>query len=602
VLREWLSRLGGLRRSRDLEQDLRDQITAHIEEATEDYLRQGLSPVEARRRAHVTFGNTVRVEEDCRAARGMWRHDLAKDLAYGLRMLRRTPAFVTIAIVSLALGIGANSAIFSIVNALLLQPRPVPHPEQLVELFTGDREQPYETTSYPSYVEFRDRNRVFTGLAAYTIRQFTFADANTVEHVWGEVVTGNYFDVLGVQAVHGRTFLGEEDRQPGGHPVVVISHSLWQRRFNADPGLVGQTVTINNQRLTVIGVAPPQHTGIMRGFASQLWVPAAMLPVLEPSRSGILTNRGSRWLVLVGRLNPGTTVEQAQTRFDLLSREMQAAHPEEWRSLRPESGRIRELFVTVVPERDSRIHPDLQLGAYAVFALLVVIVNVVLLIACLNLANMLMARAVVRRKEIAVRLAVGAGRWRIVRQLMAESVLLALIAGAAGVVVASWWLDVMLANMPAFPEGIRAAIDVQLDWRVIAYTMGVATLTGVLFGLAPALQSSRTDVSTVLKDDATAFAGGYRLSRVRAALVVTQVACSLLLLIAAGLVLRSLDKVRPTRLGFSSENVWSPRSRWINRDMTVARVSRSIGNCRSASARCPVSRPSALSTDCQAVS
>jgi hypothetical protein len=160
----------------------------------------------------------------------------------------------------------------------------------------------------------------------------------------------------------------------------------------------------------------------------------------------------------------------------------------------------------------------------------------------------------------------------------------------------------MLANMPAFPEGIRAAIDVQLDWRVIAYTMGVATLTGVLFGLAPALQSSRTDVSTVLKDDATAFAGGYRLSRVRAALVVTQVACSLLLLIAAGLVLRSLDKVRPTRLGFSSENVWSPRSRWINRDMTVARVSRSIGNCRSASARCPVSRPSALSTDCQAVS
>jgi predicted permease len=268
----------------------------------------------------------------------------------------------------------------------------------------------------------------------------------------------------------------------------------------------------------------------------------------EPSQK----SRRSRWLTLAGRLKPGTTIDQAKARFEVLSRDMQAAHPDEWRS-NTSSGTVRELFVSVLAERDTRISPDLQMGIYAAVALVTVIVNLVMLIACMNLASMLLARSVVRRKEMAVRLALGAGRFRIIRQLIAESLLLSLIAGAVGVVAGAWLLDLLLANTPAFPEGIRLALDVRLDWRVVVYTFGVATVTGVLFGLAPAMQSSRTEVSTVLKDDSSAFA--YRKSRLRTALIVTQVAFALLLLIGAGLMIRSLDKLRPTRLGFSSENV-----------------------------------------------
>jgi predicted permease len=288
------------------------------------------------------------------------------------------------------------------------------------------------------------------------------------------------------------------------------------------------------------------------GVAIDVWVPIMTLPLLEPTKGHARLSRASRWLTLVGRLKPETTIEQAKARFDVLSRDMQASHPQEWRGPSA-SGNARELFVTVLPERDTRISPDARMGTYAAVALVVAIVNLVMVIACMNLAGMLLARSVVRRKEMAVRLALGAGPFRIVRQLIAESLLLAFVAGAVGFVTGVWLLELLLANLPVFPEGIRLALDVRLDWRVVVYTIAFATIAGVLFGLAPALQSARTDVSPVLKNDSTAFA--YRTSRLRSALVVTQVAFALLLLIAAGLVLRSLEKVRPTRLGFTSENV-----------------------------------------------
>jgi macrolide transport system ATP-binding/permease protein len=555
-LRVRLARLRGLGSTRRQEQDLRDQIQAHLEEAVEEYVQQGLPPAEARRRAHRDLGGVAQVEEACRDARRPWLRDLTKDVDYGLRTLRRQPAFATIAIVSLALGIGANTAIFSLVNSLLLRARPVADPARLVELYTGARSEPYETTSYPSYLELRERNEVFTGLAAYGIRQFNLGDANQVEQIWGEVVSGNYFDVLGVQPALGRGFLADEDRIPGRNPVIVIGHALWQRRFNADPNLVGQPIVLNGQQLTVVGIAPPQYTGMMRGLSSEVWVPAMIMPVLEPARGpNMVASRGSRWLIMIGRLEPDVTIEHVKARFDVLSREMQVAHPEEWRSKRVETGAVRELFVSVVTEAEGRIHPDMQAGAYAVGALLFVIVNLVLAIACMNLAGMLLARAVLRRKEIAIRLSLGASRFRIIRQLITESLLLSMAAGAAGFVLTVWLLGLLVAFIPALPEGIRPAIDLRVDWRVLVFAVGFSTLTGVLFGLAPALQSARTDVSTVLKDDAMAFSAGYRRSRSRKALVVAQVAFSLLLLIAAGLILRSLDKVRPTRLGFSSENV-----------------------------------------------
>jgi predicted permease len=555
-LRVLLAQLRGLGRTRQQEQDLREQIDAHLEEAVDEYLQQGLPPAEARRRARRDFGGVAQVVEACRDARGRWLRDLSSDVRYGLRALRRSPAFAVIAVASLAVGIGANTAIFSLVNSLLFRPRPVADPGRIVELYTGSRSEPYETTSYPSYLEFRDRNEVFTGLAAYSTRQFNVGDANQVEQIWGEVVSGNYFDVLGVQPATGRGFLADEDRIPGRNPVVVIGHALWQRRFNADPNLVGRPIVLNGQQLTVVGIAPSQYTGMVRGLSSEVWVPAMIMPVLEPGRgSNMVSSRGSRWLAMIGRLKPDVTIEHVKARFDVLSGEMQAAHPEEWRAMRPETGAVRELFVSVVTEANGRIHPDMQVGAYAVGALVFVIVNLVLAIACMNLAGMLLARSVVRRKEIAIRLSLGASRFRIIRQLITESLLLSVTAGVAGFVLTVWLLGLLVAFIPALPEGVRPAIDLRVDPRVLVFAVGFSTLTGVLFGLAPALQSARTDVSTVLKDDTMAFSGGYRRSRSRKALVVGQVAFSLLLLIAAGLVLRSLDKVRPTRLGFSSESV-----------------------------------------------
>lgn len=475
---------------------------------------------------------------------------LIQDLRYGVKQLWKSKGVTVVAIVSLAVGIGANSVIFSLVNSLLLRPRAVANPDQLVELYTGDREQPYQTCSYPSYLDLRDHNDVLSGLAGYGIRQFKLDDGNQVEQIWGEVVTGNYFDVLGVSAFKGRTFLAEENSAPGQHPVVVIGHALWQRRFNSDPALVGKTITINKQPLTVVGIAPPQHTGMIRGWSSEIWVPAMMLPLLERTQGeNIVTSRGNRWLMLVGRLKPGATVAQARARFDLLTHEMRAAYPKEW------SKPKRELSITVLSESETRVHPQMREIAYAGAAGLFVIVNLVLLIACMNLASMLLARAVVRRNEIAIRLALGARRSRIIRQLLTESVLLSLIAGGAGLLLAVWLISLVTAFMPALPEGIRVAIDLSLDWRVLVYTIAFATITGVLFGLAPALHSSKAEVATVLKDDSSLSTGRYRKSRIRQALVMAQVACSLLLLIGAGLVWRSLEKARPTRLGFNTDNI-----------------------------------------------
>jgi predicted permease len=478
---------------------------------------------------------------------------LISDLRYSLRMLRKTKGLTFVAIVSLAVGIGTNAAVFSLVNSLLLRPRPVANPEQLVELYVGDRSSPYESASYPSYLELRERNGVLSGLAAYSPAwQFTLNHRSDVQQVWGEVVSANYFDVLGVEPHLGRMFLPEEDGVPGGSPVVVLGYGLWQRRFNGDAGVIGRSVTINNQPLTVIGVAPPRYTGMLAGLSSELWVPSMAMPLLEPGRDdGLLTNRGSRWVTMVGRLAPNRDFEVARSRFSLLTTQMQASHPEEWRS-QDERG-VRELFVTVLPERATRVHPSMRAPAYALTALLFVIVDLVLVIACLNLASMFFARAVARRREITVRLALGAGRMRIIRQLLTETVLLSLIAGAIGTVLALWGLDALMASLPTLPEGIRLALDIRPDWKVLAFSIVFATLTGLLFGLAPALHASGGTISAALKEEGGSTAR-HRRSRIRTSLVVAQIACSLLLLIGAGLVLRSLEKVRPTRLGFASRN------------------------------------------------
>lgn len=481
---------------------------------------------------------------------------LIRDIRYGARNLLKRPGFTVIAIVTLGIGIGANTAVFSMINALLLKPRPVAQPERLVELYVGDASHPYTGGSYPDYLIFREQRQVFSGLAAYQVQQFKLGRAEDVELIMGEAVSGNYFDVLGLNARHGRTFAPEEDQTPGAHPVAVISHAFWQRRFGSNPAVVGQTITLNRQALTVIGVAPPQHTGMMRGLGIDVWVPLAMIPQMRPEVGlAMLNSRGNQWLLMVGRLAPDATLEQARATFDLISRQLQDAFPEYWRFRREQRTELREKFVTVLPESETRIHPGMHSAVYAAVALVLVMINLVLLIACMNLAGFLLARALGRRREIAVRLALGASRSRIIKQLLTESVLLALAAGGVGALLAMWLTNFLVTSIPTLPQGIRVALDLEMDWAVLVYTFGFSMLVGLSFGLVPALQASRPNVIGALKEGSDAFAGGYAQSRLRNVLIATQVAFALLLLTCAGLAMRSLRNITPTRLGFESENI-----------------------------------------------
>jgi predicted permease len=478
---------------------------------------------------------------------------LLYDIRYGARSLWKSKGLSLIAALSLAVGIGANSAIFTLVNSILLRPRPVSEPGQLVELYKSSSGSPYETMSYPSYLDFRERNDVFSGLAGYGMGwQFRMGLAGDVEQVWGEVVTGNLFSVLGVRPVLGRAFLVEEDEVPGRNPVAMIGHGLWQRRFASDSSVLGRVIALNGHPFTIVGVLPPGYTGMVNGWASEMWIPAMATPLVDASFGENLMHRGSSWMTPVGRLKPGVTLTDARTRFALLTKEMQREQPDEWNR---NNGQVAERWVSVLPERETRVHPGMRVVGMALAALLFVVVDLVLLIACLNLASLLFARAIARRGEIAIRMALGADRVRIVRQLLAESVLLSLVAGAAGVVLSLWSLNALVAFMPPLPEGVRLALNLTVDWRVVMFSVVFATITGLLFGLAPALDASRTGVAGMMKEDAAAVSIRFRKSRLRSALVVGQVAFSLLLLIGAGLILRSLDKTSPTRLGFTTENM-----------------------------------------------
>jgi predicted permease len=564
-------RLADLRLSPTRESAIVEEMSQHLEDGYQELVSRGAAPVEAQRLMLEELGESEFLARQLRQVehssilepvilgthrRSNMLADFWQDLRYAARMLWKAPGFTAVAVITLALGIGANTVVFSIINGVVFRPRPVFQPERLVELYTSRPQQRYHNSSYPDFLIYREQSEVFTGLAAYGIRQFKLGGIDETEAIWGEAVSGNYFEVLGVQAVIGRTFFPEEDQTPGTHPVAVISHGLWQRRFGSDPDVIGATITLDNQTLTVIGIAPPQYTGMIRGWACQVWVPVMMIPqIAQQGNLALLNSRGNSWLFLVGRLQPEMTLPQARTRLDVLAGQLRDAFPERWREKRGESGETLDRSITILPESETRILPDAQAAAYALIALVLTIINLVLTVACMNLANLLMARATVRRKEIAVRLALGAGRLRIVRQLLTESLLLAVLAGTGGTLLALWSLGVLMASIPALPEGIRVAVDVGMDWRVLLSTLAFSLLVGMLFGLAPALQSAKSDVVAALKDGAESFAGGRRQARLRNGLIVAQVTLSVLLLAAAGLVFRSVRNLQPVNLGFESLNM-----------------------------------------------
>lgn len=465
-------------------------------------------------------------------------NNLWLDLRYAVRQLRKSPGFTITAIVTLALGIGANTAIFSLIDTVLLRPLPVRDASQLVELYgTLHNNADYTIQSYPNYKEYRDRNDVLSGLFAYRMVVTSLSHSGNNQRVWGYLVSGNYFDVLGVKPALGRAFLPEENQTPSSHPVAILNYGTWQRRFGSDPAIVGQTISLNNRAYTVVGVAPKGFFGTEVAYAPEFWVPLMMSKEIEPG-SNYLDSRDSDNLFVVGRLKPGVTRTQAEVALQTITLQLAKDFPKE------DAGRGLKLIPPGL------FIPDIRNGIFAFSFVLAAVGALVLLLACVNLANLLLARATERRKEIAIRLAVGASRARLVRQLLTESVMLSLIGGAFGILLAAWINGIVGAIK--LPTDVALIFDLRLDWRVLTFTIVLSLLTGVLFSLLPALQSSKPALVPALKDETSM--AGFRRSHLRNSLVVAQITLSLVLLICAGLIVRSLQAAQRMRPGFDPQN------------------------------------------------
>jgi predicted permease len=462
---------------------------------------------------------------------------LLQDIRYGFRMLKRKPMFTAIAVLTLALGIGANSAIFTLVNTILLRPLPVAAPDELVSLAVSGKNDSLQAFSYPTYRDYRDRNEVLSGLYATRLAPMSLSRDGNNERIWGVEVTGNYFDILGVGAVHGRTFRPEEDRTPLSHPVVVLSYESWQRRFGGDPATVGQQILINGHNFEIIGITPEGFSGTDLVYTPEVWVPMMMQEWIEPGNAWLEARRTQN-MFATGRLKPGVTNEQAEASLNVLASQLAQEYPDTNEGQK----------ITLMPP--GFILPRIRGAVISFTIVLMSIVALVLLIACTNLASLLLARATERRKEIAIRLSMGASRARLIRQLLTESLLLALAGGAAGLIFAIWIIDFVVALKP--PIDIPLWINLRVDWRVLLFSLLASLATSLLFGLVPALQATKADIVPALKD--TASQAGHRRSWLRSGLVVAQVAFSLFLLIAAGLIVRALQQLQEIGPGFDTRN------------------------------------------------
>jgi len=474
---------------------------------------------------------------------------LLQDFRYAVRTLAKAPGFTLVVVLTLGLGIGANTAIFSLLDQVLLRLLPVKSPHELVQL---DGPGPFsghvfnnQTFSYPMYRDFRDRNEVMSGVLARFPASLTLTYHGQAERVQGDLVSGNYFEVLGLQPALGRLFTQTDDRTPGAHPVVVLSYGFWMRRFGGDQGVLNETVALNGHPMTVVGVAPRGFRSIERTANPDVLVPVMMKAQMTPEWDG-LDSRRDRWLQVMARLKPGVTRDQATASMNVLYHQILE---QEIAEMDNPSQRFRERFLAkklllLDGAKGPSGMPD---GASTPLVLLMAMVGVVLLIACANIASLIMARSAARGREMAVRLALGAGRSRLVRQQSVESLVLAILGGAAGLLVAAWTTDLLVSFMP--PDA-AAILSTRIDLRLAGFALLVSITTALLFGLAPALQFSRPALAHALKEDGASVTGGPRQVRVRKALVVVQVALSVLLLWNAGLFARSLYNLRMLDPGF----------------------------------------------------
>ena len=483
--------------------------------------------------------------------------DLWNDIRFALRTLWKSPVFTGVAVFSLALGIGANTAIFTLLDQILLRLLPVKAPQELVLLsmkgFHYGGNWGGNALSYPMYQDFSANNSVFSGMFCRFTYPMSLTFNGRTERAKGELVSGTYFPMLGVGAAIGRTLAPEDDRNPGGNPVAMLSYAYWQTRFAGDPSVLGSTVIVNGRNYNIVGVAQRGFDGLDIGYTTQMFVPMMMKAQITPNWDD-LKNRRQRWVNAFGRLKPGVSAEQAKASLQPFFHsmlEMEVKEP----AFRNASANVREQFlkniIDVLPGSQGRSYIRRQLTTP--LWVLMAITAGVLLIACANVASLLVAKAAGRQKEIAIRLALGAGRGRIVKQLLVESLLLSIIGGILGLAGAIWTVRLLVAFLP--PETTSLQISAVPDFRILMFTFGVSLFTGIVFGLVPALQSTKPDVAPTLKDQVGGIVGGSGTVRLRKALVTAQVMLSLLLLVGAGLFIRSLRNLRDLGPGFPTENL-----------------------------------------------
>ncbi len=554
-----LRRLTYMGRRARLDRELEEEMRFHHEMKVQELVEKGVDEEEARWSARREFGNSSLMMDDSRNA---WRFGVLEtslqDIRYGLRTLRRNKVFTSAVILTLALGIGANTAIFTLVDSVMLRYLPVERPAELVLLGTptgmsmiradGPGERSPNFLSHPLYREFREHSRVFsdvTAISSFPWNAYVSPDAGSLDKAHARVVTGNFFTVLGVQAARGRTFTLDDDKGPGANPVVVLSHAFWSRKYGQDPSVVGRTMRINGIEYTVLGVTPREFFGVTVGMSTDMWVPMMMQAELTRSPSYI-EDRNTMWLRLIGRLESGISAEQAAEQTEALFHQLLIE--ELGSETTPEvEGELSQLHTKLTPF--GKGFGSLRDGVTRPLLLLMGIVGLVLMIACANVGNLLLARASGREREVALRLALGSSRSRLLRQFLTESLILALSGGGVALLTTWWAMDLVVALFT------RRPLEVHFDGRVLGFTLAVSCLTAVFFGLAPALRSTKVDLISSLRNLGGTPRAGKEAWRLRKILVVSQVAISLLLLVGAGLFLRSLENLRNEETGFRTEGV-----------------------------------------------
>ena len=537
-------RLAALFRRGRLEDDLDEELRSHLEMAVELNVRKGMSAEDARREALRSFGGLEQTKENYRDQRGLPMIDTTlQDLRFGLRMLRRSPGFSLLAILCLTLGIGANAAVFSWVEGILFRPYPaVTHQEQLLALTGTARGESGPTSiSWPDLLDLQRSCTLIDSFIVTKIMGTTLSIGDRAEVTVGSIVSANYFDAIGVHPILGRGFEPGEDVGRNAHPVTVISYQLWKGRFKGDAQIIGKTQRLNNVVHTIIGVMPEGFYGTFVGWAMQFWVPASMEENFEAGGYK-LEDRGARWIEAYVRLKPGVTRVQAQQEITAVAKRLEADYPD---TNRGRGIQLWPLWQTPFNNANTLL-PTLEI--------MLAVVVFVLLIACANVGNLLLVRSFARRHEMTVRLAIGAGRGRLLKQLFTEGLILAAFGATGGLLVAHWCRHALVLLFPA-RGGVAMHLPGEIDWRVLALSAGVCVIATLLLGLVPALQTGKIDLAGALKSDAAGVVGGGGRAWVRSGLVVVQVSLSFVLLVGAGLLLQSLQKIRNTSPGFSTHEV-----------------------------------------------